>query len=216
MYFCLERYGLFKASNSLDLNRVKLADGGQLNVVVAGFPDYAPHCTDFGEMLEELSIRPEDNHFVLTDLQNLLSLAPSSVDLLIAHRYFFAEMNDEQLKDFNQATNELLRPHGLAFAFYRGCLWQGKEDFFRALSQTLNYHHYRRWTFKNFRRLACPLKTVLEAEIEDENSKDRMALTLLAKQSSRWSEYDEDPILFDMPSYNRDRWTLRTDLPVLN
>jgi len=213
MEFYLERYALSRAKFNLVKQGFDLPRPPSLGVV-AGFPHYAPDCQSFGELISEivlyqqspplfLACRPigleETNGFY--DLKEP-NLPDGSVDWMIVHRHYSSRMDNANFRDFFKESNRVLGEDGLMFAFYQTTSVPFLETMSRSVNGRLGWIHDYKWTFKWVRELAHPLKSVLEADIEDTTTFGiRFGLTVLAKQSNPLPPHEGFTYGFDLESY---------------
>lgn len=218
MEFCLERFAIFKTNNYLPCRETGLFPYRPLSIAIAGFPHYALQTEGFSAMMGEVRFHPKNFYSRIEDWLDLQDFPNDSTDLLIAHRHFFYSLDDENVNKFFQETNRILRPDGLVFAFHKTCLLEGKERWMRAIKHKLGWQHHYRRSSSQFKRLASPLITILDAEVEDGSSyaSDRFALSVLVKDTTRFEEYKDLPLVFTLESYNPDYWNQRRQPVLIN
>lgn len=212
MEFYLETYALFKAKIILDNSGANLSQQTSVGAVV-GFPHYAPDCQGFGELVSAVVPYHQNQHLFLAskpigweeatnwpyDLKEL-NLADKSVDWMIIHRRFFSRMNDYEVRDFSKESDRVLKEDGLIFAFYRTCLIAVKERMLRYLAENLGLPHDYRRTYEQFRQLTHPLKSVIEADVND--GRFQFDLTVLSKQHNPLPVHQGSAYAFDLDSYH--------------
>lgn len=219
MEFYLERYALSRAKNILNENGADLPRVSSVSVV-AGFPHYAPDCQGFGELVSEIVLYHQNSHQFLAgkpigckeatnwpyDLKDL-NLPSQSVDWMVTDRNFLSRMNDGEVRVFFEQLDRVLKEDGLIFAFYRACLVPFKERMLRSLREKLGLTHNYRRTYEQFRQLTHPLKSVLDADIEDANTFNfGFGLSVLAKQPNLLPSHQGGPYSFVLESYSPDLW----------
>lgn len=211
MEFCLERFALYKLSDHLAEGRKSLFPKQPLTVAIAGFPDYTLQSDGFSSLINEIHKFPKNFYSALEDWQDIKDFPTSTTDLIIVHRRLFYGISDEELQEFSREVNRTLQPDGLVFAFHKTCLLEGKERFVRAIKHNLGFIHSYRRSLNQFKRLTSPLVTILEAEVEDDNSyaSDRFSLSVLSKNTTKFPEYQDCPLIFTLESYNPDYWSRR-------
>lgn len=216
MEFCLERFALYKLNGHLAEGKKSLFPKQPLTIAIAGFPDYALQSDGFPALINEIHKFPQNFYTALEDWQDIKDFPTSTTDLIIAHRMFFYGISDEELQEFSREANRALQPDGLVLAFHKTCLWEGKERFARAIKPKVGFAHNYRRSLGQFKRLASPLITILDAEVDDGISyvSYSFALSVLVKDTTRLEEYKDLPLVFTLESYNPDYWSQR-DQPVL-
>lgn len=216
MEFCLERFALYKLNNHLADGRKSLFPKQSLTIAIAGFPDYTLQSDGFSSLINEIHKCPKNFYAALEDWRDIKDFPTSTTDLFLVHRRLFYVISDEELQEFSREVNRTLQPDGLVVAFHKTCLLEGKERFARAIKQRLGFIHSYRRSLNQFRRLTSPLVTILEAEVEDDNSyvSDRFCLSVLSKNTTKFPEYKNFPLIFTLESYNPDYWSQRAQ-PIL-
>lgn len=216
MEFCLERFALYKLNGHLAEGKKSLFPQQPLTIAIAGFPDYALQSDGFSAMIHEIHKFPKNFYAALESWQDIKDFPTSTTDLIIAHRRFFYGISDEELQEFSREANIALQPDGLVFAFHKICLWERKEELARSIKARIGFEHYYRRSFRQFRALTSPLKTILEADLEDSNSyaSASFSISVLAKSSGGFNEFNGLQPTFVLESYNPDYWSQRGQ-PVL-